>query len=278
MSRLSSTSGLRRVWCFYAITLGLAVLTALAAPWLGASALMVTMLTPTASAALMLGAIAPEGGLRHAVVGLGLTSPGWRGWMPAIMLPAGLLVGGTLLMSAVGIAELGPSTAYRSVLDTAFNLLVLLLIGTVLALFEEIGWRGYMLPRASSAGLVGGMLLVGFLHGIWHLPLLLGTDLYHGGGSRIVVVPMFLVTLTLAGVLYGWLRIWSGSVWPVALAHGAVNTAWEFSDSLVRTRTPLVTEYLGGESGGLMILGLVILDVVLVRSILRLPLKAETAP
>ena len=278
MSRSSPPDGLRRVWLFYAITLGLAVLTALAVPWLGPSALLVTMLTPTVGAVLMLGVIAPEGGLRQALVSLGLTSPGWRGWLPAIVLPIGLLVGGTLLMGAVGLTALGPSAAYLSVSDMALNLFAGLLIGTVLALFEEIGWRGYMLPRTSSVGIVGGMLLVGFLHGAWHLPLLLGTDLYHSGGSRLVVVPMFLVTLTLAGVLYGWLRLWSGSVWPVALAHAAVNTAWEFSDSIVQTRTPLVMEYLGGESGGLMVLGLVILDVVLVRSVLRFPRKPGMAP
>ncbi len=277
MSSLRPTDGLRRVWWFYAITLGLASLAALAAPWIGNFTLMLTMLTPTVGAALMLGVIAPEGGLRQALVGLGLTTPGWRGWLPAIVLPTGLLVGGTLFMGAVGLTLLGPSATYLSVADTALNLFAALLIGTVLALGEEVGWRGYMLPRTSSIGIIAGMLLVGFLHGIWHLPLLLGTDLYHSGGSRIVVVPMFLATLTLAGVLYGWLRIWSGSIWPVALAHGAVNTAWEFSDSIVRTRTPLVMEYVGGESGGLMILGLVILDIFLIRSILRKLVMAPKA-
>ena len=278
MARSGPPGGLRRVWWFYSITLGLAVLTALAAPWLGDAALMLTMLTPTVGAVLMLGVIAPEGGLRQALVSLGLTTAGWRGWLPAIVLPTGLLVGGTLVMGAVGLTELGRSATYVSVVDTALNLFVGLLIGTVLALFEEIGWRGYMLPKASSIGILAAMLLVGFLHGVWHLPLLIGTDLYHSGGSRLVVVPMFLATLTLAGVLYGWLRLWSGSVWPVALAHGAVNSAWEFSDSIVQTRTPLVMEYVGGESGGLTILGLVILDVVLVRSVLRLPRIPEMAP
>ncbi|WP_431298137.1 CPBP family glutamic-type intramembrane protease [Tabrizicola sp. BL-A-41-H6] len=274
----NSGSGLRPVWWFYAITLGLAVLTALAAPWLGNLALMLTMVTPTVGAVLMLAVIAPEGGLRHSLSALGLTRPGWRGWLPAIILPTGVLVGGTLLMGAVGLTALGPSETYLSFIDTALNLIVMLIIGTVLATFEEIGWRGYLLPRTRSVGIVGGMLLVGFLHGVWHLPLLLGTDLYHNSGSPFLVVPMFLTTLTLAGVLYGWLRMWSGSIWPVALAHAAVNTAWGFSDSIVQTRTPMVTEYIGGESGVLMILGLVILDIFLVRSILRLPAKPLTAP
>lgn len=271
MSSSAPASGLRRVWLFYAITFSLAVLAALSARWIGNTALILTMLMPTVGAVLMLGVISPEGGMRQSLADLGLSTPGWRGWLPAIVLPCLLLVGGTLILGVVGVAVLGPSPAYLSIVDTALNLLVMLVVGTALALFEEIGWRGYLLPRTRSVGVVGGMLLVGFLHGLWHLPLLLWTDLYHSGGSTIIVVPMFLVTLTLAGVFYGWLRHWTGSVWPVALAHGALNTSWEFSDSIIQTRTPLVLEYVGGESGGMVILGLVILDLVLIRSILRMP-------
>ena len=36
-------------------------------------------------------------------------------------------------------------------------------------------------------------------------------------------VPTVVVTVTLAGVFYAWLKDRSGSVWPVALAHGTVN-------------------------------------------------------
>jgi membrane protease YdiL (CAAX protease family) len=34
---------------------------------------------------------------------------------------------------------------------------------------------------------------------------------------------MVMITLTLAGVWYGWLRLWSGSIWPVSLSHSAFN-------------------------------------------------------
>jgi membrane protease YdiL (CAAX protease family) len=95
------------------------------------------------------------------------------------------------------------------------------------------------------------------------------TDLYRTEGSALVVVPMFLLTLTLAGVFYGWLRLWSGSLGPVSVAHGAINTTWYFSDTITQTRTPMGLEYFGGESGVFMIAGLVILDVLLIRSIRR---------
>ena len=94
------------------------------------------------------------------------------------------------------------------------------------------------------------MLIVGFLHGVWHLPLLLTTDLLpRRRAIPWIVAPLFLVTLTLAGVFYGYLRVTTGSVWPVAGAHAAVNVAWGISMEVSQTKSPLVLEYVGGESG-----------------------------
>jgi membrane protease YdiL (CAAX protease family) len=109
------------------------------------------------------------------------------------------------------------------------------------------------------------MLLVGFLHGIWHLPLMLTTDYYHNTGNPLLVVPLFLVTLTLAGVFYGFLRLWTGSVWPVAVAHAVVNMVWEIMTEMTQTKSALVLEYVGGESGVIMIVGLVVFSFYIVR-------------
>ncbi len=147
------------------------------------------------------------------------------------------------------------------------NLLAGFIAGTLFALCEEIGWRGYMLPHMRGFGLVAAMLIVGFLHGLWHLPLLLTTDLYHAGGDPRIVAPLFLVTLTLAGVFYGYLRVTTGSIWPVAGAHAAVNVAWGVSMEVSQTKSAPVLEYIGGESGMLMICGLLAADAVLIQKL-----------
>jgi membrane protease YdiL (CAAX protease family) len=126
-----------------------------------------------------------------------------------------------------------------------------------------------MLPRMLGLGLVPAMLAVGFLHGVWHLPLLLTTDYYHATGNPWIVAPLFLITLTLAGVFYGFLRIWTGSVWPVAIANSAVNIAWALSSEVSATQSPAVLEYIGGESGLVMICGLLIIDLILIRVMAR---------
>lgn len=148
-------------------------------------------------------------------------------------------------------------------MDFSLNFIIGLLIGSLLALCEEIGWRGYMLARLGWIGPVRAMLLVGFLHGTWHLPLMLLTDLYHPGADRLIVVPLFLMTLTGAGVFYGLLRIWTGSVWPFALAHGAANAAWNLAAQSSQTTGPLTQEFLGGESGLVVIIGVTIFGAVL---------------
>ena len=108
------------------------------------------------------------------------------------------------------------------------NLAVTTIIFAVVFLGEEIGWRGYLLLRLAE--LTSGRraaLLTGAFHAIFHLPLLVLTTTYQSEGNRWIVVPMVMVTLTLAGVWYGWLRLWSGSIWPVSLSHSAFNNLME---------------------------------------------------
>lgn len=114
--------------------------------------------------------------------------------------------------------------------------------GTLFALCEEVGWRGYMLPQMMRGlGVVAAMLIVGFLHGVWHLPLLLTTDLYHAAGNPWIVTPPFLITLTLAGMFYGYVRVTTGSIWPVAGAYSAVNIAWGISTEVSQTKCSIMS-------------------------------------
>lgn len=254
---------MRNAFTFYAITLTLAILMALAQPLLGEGVLIATMLTPTLATFAMLMWIAPDGGWRQDAKRLGLTRAGLNGWPLAIVAPFGIHLAGIMVLSLSGLA-LFAMPAGRSGVGLVLNLAIGLIIGTVLALFEEIGWRGYLLPRLARIGAVWAMLLTGFMHGVWHLPILLGTNYYHPGANPLLVVPLFLVTLTLVGIFYGYLRVWTGSVWPVAIAHGAANGGWQLFDRSNLTKTTLVQEYIGGESGAIVIAGLLVVCAVLV--------------
>jgi len=175
---------------------------------------------------------------------------------------------GLALLVVAGLATLAAPALTGPVVLVALKLAIGLIITTLLALLEEVGWRGYMLPRMTGLGVGTAMLVTGLLHGVWHLPLVLLTDYYHVGDMRIVA-PLFLVTLTLAGVFYGFLRLWTGSVWPVAVAHAAANTVWATVGALSVPRSPLASEYVGGESGLIVIAGLALVSVPILRFMRR---------
>ena len=252
---------------FYVITLGFAIGVRLLVPFVAESSALLTMLTPALATVIMLITLDPATDWRRALVDLGMTRLGLKAWPLAILGPTAILFAGLIVLVGLGYTAITGLTGSASIGSMALNLLAGLAVGTALAFFEEIGWRGYMLPRMAAIGAVPAMLALGFLQGVWHLPLLLTTEYYHSTGNPWIVAPMFLVTLTLAGVFFGFLRVWSGSIWPVALAHTAVNFSWNISAELSETQSPIVLEYIGGESGAVMIIGLAIADLLLLRAL-----------
>jgi membrane protease YdiL (CAAX protease family) len=93
-----------------------------------------------------------------------------------------------------------------------------------LALGEELGWRGYLLPRLISGRVPFPLLVGGLIWSGWHLPALLWWH-YPSGPSRTISAFGIVVTLTAFAFVLGRLRLDSGSVWPAALAHAIWNAA-----------------------------------------------------
>ncbi|RDU25208.1 CPBP family intramembrane glutamic endopeptidase [Anaerosacchariphilus polymeriproducens] len=96
-------------------------------------------------------------------------------------------------------------------------------ISLTTALGEEIGWRGFMVPKMFKAWGLNKMLIISSLiWGIWHLPIILA-GLYLPGTPIIFKVPMFLVNIGSVSVIIAILTLRSKSVWPAALLHAAHN-------------------------------------------------------
>jgi membrane protease YdiL (CAAX protease family) len=87
------------------------------------------------------------------------------------------------------------------------------------------------------------------------MPIIFLTPFYHPDGNRLLIVPLFLATFTIGGLLYGYLRLRSGSVWPASLAHSAHNWFWALLGSMTVAGSPVAAEYLAGETGVLPIVG-----------------------
>ncbi|WP_033104867.1 CPBP family intramembrane glutamic endopeptidase [Microbacterium profundi] len=96
-------------------------------------------------------------------------------------------------------------------------------INALLAFGEELGWRGFLVPALRQYGTWPALLISGGVWGLWHSPLiLLG---YNFGVTDITGVLLMTAGCIAWGVLLGWLRLRSASLWPAVFAHGAMNAA-----------------------------------------------------
>lgn len=92
------------------------------------------------------------------------------------------------------------------------------------ALGEELGWRGWLLPRLMPLGTIPALLISGVIWGLWHAPLILLGYNYPSTPGWLGMTAMVIMCI-LVGAVFSWLRLRSGSVWPAALAHAAFNGA-----------------------------------------------------
>jgi membrane protease YdiL (CAAX protease family) len=87
---------------------------------------------------------------------------------------------------------------------------------------EEPGWRGFALPRLQQRhGPVVASLILGSLHGLWHLPALMTQNF---GPLPLANYVPFMLTAALATVIYTWVyNHTGGSVLLAILLHAASN-------------------------------------------------------
>lgn len=103
---------------------------------------------------------------------------------------------------------------------------ITMIINAFLTVGEEVGWRGWLLPTLRPLGTWPALLISGAIWGFWHSPIILlgyNFDLRSPLGPVLMIVAcMFL------GVIVGWFRLRTGSVWPAVFAHAALNAAAGF--------------------------------------------------
>jgi membrane protease YdiL (CAAX protease family) len=90
---------------------------------------------------------------------------------------------------------------------------------------EEFGWRAYLLPKLMPLGSRKAFLLVGAIWGVWHWPIILMGHQYGTGywGAPVVGPLLFVLIIMSPSVVFSWVTLRTGSVWPACIAHVVHN-------------------------------------------------------
>jgi uncharacterized protein len=238
--------------------------------------------TPTVAALIMLLVVTREGYSREGWKSLGLHRLGLNVWWIAFGVTLLITVAASAIVWATPLASLVvPEGGILNSVVINFLITFLLLVFTF-SLGEEIGMRGYLQPRLMSLGRTRALLVVGLVWGTWHMPLYYFVAKLFPVGNVLLFVPLFYGTIVAASFIFGYLRIYTGSTWPAAIAHSVHNSAWGPLSLLTATSYPvLVNLYLVGDFGILIVVGTVIGAIWVghyLRSGMNKAQKAREAP
>jgi membrane protease YdiL (CAAX protease family) len=157
----------------------------------------------------------------------------------------------------------GTLTSSELVLKIFINATTGVVIVSALAFLEEIGWRGWMLPRLiKQFNVKKGIFIGSLVWSAWHVPFMLSGILY------LKAVPVYLIVLINpfgifgAGLVISWLWKKTKSIWIVSIAHGALNNWGQYAFKYMQDKDiNLQSQQLWlsvGVNGSLLILGLLI--------------------
>jgi CAAX protease family protein len=168
-------------------------------------------------------------------VGWSLRPPIYLLW--AMILPMLVITVSVLVSFRLGYAAAAPFSnaaggATGHLLRVLKGICIYTLISIPFAFGEELGWRGYAQGRlVREFGLLKGLLLLGILWGVWHVPIYYFTAAFpqHPVFGPFVMTP---IDNILAVIPMGWLYIKSRNIWVPTLTHAFADILWGFSNIL----------------------------------------------
>jgi membrane protease YdiL (CAAX protease family) len=134
---------------------------------------------------------------------------------PAIMLLT-LLIGVLFSVSTVSEFPLG------QFLKTTLTALPIFFI---FAIFEEVGWRGYLSPKLDALGVNRFISsgIVALVWATWHLPYIRELSWVYSSEDLTAFIPRFYLLCFALSFVYGEVRSITGTFWPAVLFHAVGN-------------------------------------------------------
>lgn len=184
------------------------------------------MWAPTMSAILLTGLAEGKAGIRVFLGGLLKWRVGFKWYLVVLFGTAviayaavgiNLLFGGDIPEISLPVGT--PREAWFIVLPIVF--FVNIFFGGPLA--EDIGWRGYILPKLKEhTNALNASLIIGVVWVSWHIPFFIFPEGYSAVGS-IPFVWFALMTIAWS-VLFAWVYVNTESILMPVLFHASINT------------------------------------------------------
>lgn len=136
----------------------------------------------------------------------------------------------------------------------------------IFAIFEEIGWRGYLVPKLATIGLNRYLsaAILALVWTLWHVPYLRELTWIDSNGNLLIFTLRYYLVLFAFSIFYGEIRFITSSVWTSVLIH-AVNNS--FGHPLDANYITIMegNDYLASISTGVFIIIFVALTGIAIR-------------
>ncbi len=130
----------------------------------------------------------------------------------------------------------------------------------IFAIFEEVGWRGYLAPKLASLGvnLYVAAALVAAVWATWHLPYIRELTWDYTSENLLIFIPRFYLATFAFTLVFGEIRNVTATFWPAVIMHAVGNS---FGHPLASEFVTIAEgkEYLGSVGNGLFLIMLMIL-------------------
>ncbi len=192
---------------------------------------------------------------------LGFKFGGLRYYLLAYGLPLAFCVPVYLVvwLSGLGGFDPDPLEAYRAraglpagpvgTLAIVAAMLLLAPTGLLASLGEELGWRGFLVPRLMTlTSFTKTSLITGLIWSLWHYPVIVAVLPFYIPKLPLgYAIACFTVSVVAISFVYTWLRMRSGSVFPAALLHATSNAFQAYFEGVTKHRE--LTSYFTYEFG-----------------------------
>ena len=94
-------------------------------------------------------------------------------------------------------------------------------VNAVAGFGEELGWRGFLQRELGNLGFIKSSVIIGFIWGVWHAPLILQGHNYPQ--HPVAGVFLMIIWCVLLAPIFSYVRLKAKSVIAAAIIHGSLN-------------------------------------------------------